>query len=195
MFEKKIIRMAEIQAQACVYTSAKRSEDPNQELADIKSAVINEALESFGKTTYGTYTKPETIYASPGGGLLMQRLKALEEEQRHTQMKVRTLEALQRKDEANGRVFPHYLRRTAASARRRFFAQSKLRGTGKIPDKSEAMVIVEGNHAVHRGDVITDSTLFELGDLTDREEFKRLYGVSATEALMIKCKIPYYLQR
>jgi hypothetical protein len=168
----------------------------------MKSAVINEALGSLGKTTYGTYTKPETIYENPGGGLLMQRLKALKEEQgrlikeqRHTGMEVQTLEVRLREVEANGRIFLHYFRRTAVSARRRFFAQSKLHGTEKRPDKSKAMVIIEGNHAVQRGDVVTDSTLFELGDLTDNEEFKRLYGVEATEALMIKCKIPYYLQR
>ena len=91
-----------------------------------------------------------------------------------------------REDIKNQTAFSRHLLRRAASARCRFFTRSKLRSEGKKHSILDRAATLEEKHA----DLVTDRVLFELGELSDHEEFQRLYGVSATEALSIECRFP-----
>jgi len=79
------------------------------------------------------------------------------------------------------------LRRGKASTRRQFFICGKLGRVAKQLGISESNDIRKGNHAVGCGDLLTDRILFDIGELNDHEEFRRLYGVEAPEALNIEC--------
>ena len=204
--------MSEIPAQACIYTTADGSCNSRQELENIRAAVVQEVF-GLRKVEWGPYARPESIYLNRGGGLLLQQLKDLQEKQEHLEKKMREERGSQklvneevrkeresqklvneklRKDLENETAFSKHLRRTAASARRRFFVQSKLRSGGEKPSFLDWAAIDEGNYAVHRGDLTTDGALFELGELSDREEFKRLYGVAASDAFSFECRFPSY---
>lgn len=200
--------VTEIQAQACVYTTD-RSSNLRQKPNSMHAMVINEAMHSSGKTGCGTYAKPESIYTNTGGGLLMQQLRDLWEGQERLRLGIQQLKESRqlekesqqlekesqqfekesqqlREDIKNQTAFSRHLRRRAASARCRFFTRSKLRSEGKkhtILDRAATL-------QEKRADLVTDRVLFELGELSDHEEFQRLYGVSATEALSIECRFP-----
>ena len=118
--------------------------------------------------------------------------KLVNEEVRKEQQSQKIVNEKLQKDLENETAFSKHLRRTAASARRRFFVQSKLRNGGEKPSFLDWAAIDEGNYAVHRGDLTTDGALFELGELSDREEFKRLYGVAASDAFSFECRFPSY---
>jgi len=176
--------MTEIQAQASVYTATGGTADHEQELATIQWAIFNQTLSSpKAKTPCGTDVKQENTYTNTEGGPLIQKLRKLGEEQERLRLESEQL----RKDLENERAISRDLRRTTASARSRFFTKCKLRSTGKKQGTSirESIDILEGNYAV--GDLVTDSALFKIGELSDQDEFQRLYGVGVTEALSIDC--------
>lgn len=190
--------MSEIPAQACIYTTADGSCNSRQELENIRAAVVQEVFD-LRKVECGPYVRPESIYINQGGGLLLQQLKDLQGKQEHLEKKMREERESQelvneklRKDLESETAFSKHLRHTAASARCRFFVQSKLRSGGEKPSFLDWAAIDEGNYAVHRGDLTTDGALFELGELSDREEFKRLYGVAASDAFSFECRFPSY---
>ena len=86
------------------------------------------------------------------------------------------------------------LRETAVNIRRRFFATFR-RDHDKLPTPGDTAIIQIGNHAAHKGDVITDVSLFRNHFMDCHSTFVEIYGLDWCEAypllgILLDCSTP-----